>query len=152
MANTGVSNDYVSDHTTVFAVRKKPREGKVKYVYRILRDLTNFDSDVFKTHLKEAHWNVFDDTDNINEKWEIFYILAIMCPLKSFKQREQITPWIGPEIYRAMRERDLFIKLFRITYIHGLPNVSVYKTRRIVGKSVFRMSTLPKNEAGPKSK
>ena len=38
-----------------------------------------------------------------------------MCPFKKFKQRERITPWIGPDIYRAMHARDFYMKLFRIT-------------------------------------
>ena len=52
--------------------------------------------------------------------WKLLYariydILTIMCPFKKFKQREKITPWITADIYLAMRVRDKYISLFRVT-------------------------------------
>ena len=142
MSHYGTSNDYMSDHTTVYAVRKKAREKNVKYVYRTRRDLTNFDTDRFKTLISHAEWNVFDNTDELNVLWSIFHktvcdILSIMCPLKRFKQREKITPWIGPEIYRAMRERDLYIKLFRITR-NNIYLVEARRSRNKVNSLIHR--------------
>ena len=39
----------------------------------------------------------------------IYDVLSVMCPFKRYKQRKDITPWLNPEIYRAMRKRDAFI-------------------------------------------
>ena len=41
--------------------------------------------------------------------------LAIMCPFKRYKQCEKVTPWLTAEIYCAMRQRDVYIRLFRAT-------------------------------------
>ena len=43
------------------------------------------------------------------------YSLSLMCPFKKYKQRKHVTPWMTPAIYRAMRERDAFICLFKQT-------------------------------------
>ena len=85
--------------------------------------MSNYDSEIFKNLLVCEKWDEFDNTQDVNQLWKIFNaklidILAIMCPFKRFKQREKITPWIGPDIYRAMRERDFYIKLFKITRCH----------------------------------
>ena len=117
--SAGVASDFISDHFTTFIIRKKDRENN-KFVYRTLRDLSNFDADIFKNLLRNENWEHFDNSDNVQELWTIYYkkvydILAIMCPLKRYKQREIVTPWLTPEIYRAMRERDKFINLFKIS-------------------------------------
>ena len=38
-----------------------------------------------------------------------------MCPLKRYKQREVVKPWLTPEIYRAIRSREQSIKVFQST-------------------------------------
>ena len=58
--------------------------------------------------------------NNVEFMWKFLYeelnnILSIMCPFRKFKQREKITPWLTPDIYRAMRSRDRYISLFRVT-------------------------------------
>ena len=77
MSSSGVTNDFVSGHTTVFAVRKKTKE-RTKYVYRTLRDLSNFDLNVFKTLLLQEQWNVFDNTEDVDLLWGIFSIKRSM--------------------------------------------------------------------------
>ena len=115
----GVSDDFISDHFTIYCIRKKNRE-KHSYVYREVRDLSNFDSEVYSNTLKYLNWDFITESDDVELIWSILYkriydILTIMCPFRKYKQREEITPWINPEIYRAIRRRDAFIKLFKQT-------------------------------------
>ena len=115
--HSGVTNDYISDHLSVYCVRKKPRE-KHNYVYRTVRDLSNYNSDMFTNLLSHVDWNFVETSVDIDYIWSQFYkrtydILAIMCPFRRFRQRETVTPWLNAEIYRAMRKRDAFIKLFK---------------------------------------
>ena len=42
-------------------------------------------------------------------------ILSVMCPLKNYRQRAIITPWITADIYRTMRYRDRLIALYKAT-------------------------------------
>ena len=83
------------------------------YVYRV--DLNNF-----KELLINKDWTSFRESTDPEYMWKLLYariydILTIMCPFKKFKQREKITPWITADIYLAMRVRDKYISLFRVT-------------------------------------
>ena len=117
--DTGITEDFISDHLATFAIRKKSKQ-TTKFVYRTLRDLTYYDSDIFRNLIRTESWELFDNSNDVEYLWSFYYdklssILSIMCPLKRYKQREYVTPWLTPEIYRLMRERDQFIRLFKIT-------------------------------------
>ena len=132
--HAGVTNDFISDHLTIYAVRKKKRENN-KSIYRVVRDLTNFDTNIYKNLLQNENWELFDNCENVDELWNLFYkkmydILSIMCPLKSYKQRETVTPRLTPEIYRTMHERDKYIKLFRATRFHDHSGPPIQKHSR----------------------
>ena len=116
---SGVTNDYLSDHLSVYCVRKKARE-KHEYVYRNVRDLTNYDVTNFQNILCGKNWDFIRTCDDMEHIWSVVYnrmyeVLAIMCPFKRFKQRKHVTPWMNGTIYRAMRERESFMRLFRQT-------------------------------------
>ena len=115
----GVTNDFISDHFTVYCIRKKTREVHT-YVYRTVRDMSKFDKKVFSDTLKNSNWDFVQESDDMEYIWETLYmriynILTVMCPYRKYKQREYVTPWITPEIYKAMRERDNLIQMFKRT-------------------------------------
>ena len=116
---SGTYDVFISDHLPVYCIRKKARESH-KIVYTTFRDMSNYDADVFSTLLKSESWEEFFAMEQPDDMWSILYnkiydILAIMCPFKRYRQREKVTPWITPEIYRIMRRRDHYIRLFRAT-------------------------------------
>ena len=89
-------------------------------MHRTFRDLTNFDVQIFKNLMQNQNWEDFDNSEDVEVLWSLYYkkmydILTVMCPFKRFKQREVVTPWLTPYIYRTMRERDRIIKLFKLT-------------------------------------
>ena len=104
---------------TSILYRQKKRESH-KNVYRYICDISNFDVDIFRRLLRAVDWDVIYATDDVEMMWTYFYdkvfdILSVMCPLKRFKQREFVTPWLNAEIYQMMRKRDRYIRLFRST-------------------------------------
>ena len=114
-----MTNDYISDHYAIFCIRKKRRESH-KYVYRTVRDVSNFDCNIFSNLLQHSNWDFVRENDDVEYIWMTLYsriydILTVMCPFRKYKQREHVTPWINARIYKAMRERDNFIKLFKCT-------------------------------------
>ena len=138
---TGTLDIFISDHLPVFCIRKKIRETH-KYVYRTLRDFTNYNPDNFSRLLRSQNWVRFNTLHDPDEMWKIIYayiyeILAVMCPFRKFKQREKVTPWMTPVIYRQMRLRDKYISLFRVT---GYQNYLVLarKARNNVNNMVTR--------------
>ena len=77
-------------------------------------------------------------------------ILSIKCPLKRYKQREVVTPWVTADIYRNIRYRDSLVNLYRLT------KNNLYLKRNIVNsmidsaKKVYISSLLDRNASSPK--
>ena len=62
-----------------------------------VRDAKNYDLDIFSTLLSNANWDLLKNSEDPNVQWDILYqkildILAVMCLLKRYKQREIINP------------------------------------------------------------
>ena len=136
----------ISDHYAVSAVRKKRREN-VTYVYREIRDYSNYIPKNFTDllRLKLGQSNYYDIRDP-NILWELIAkftceILEVMCPLRRYKQRENLTPWMVADIYREMRYRDRLAKLFRATR----SNESLCALRRQRNIVNSRIDTAKKN-------
>ena len=118
--DSGCLDAMISDHFPVSAVRKKNRE-HVTYVYRDIRDYTNYNpkdfTDLLRTKLEMSNYMNIQDP---NVLWDLLHtsssaILEIMCPVRRFKQREFLTPWMYADIFREMRFRDRLVKNFRQT-------------------------------------
>ena len=156
---TGVLDIVISDHLPVYCIRKKAREHN-EYVYRIVRDYSNYNANVFGELIRSLDWGTYTNMRDCTEMWNFLYksiydILAVMCPFKRYKQRKKLTPWMTPDIYRAMRQRDSCISLFRVTgnsdYLKmardGRNRVNQMVMR---AKSNFIKSKLRENSTNPK--
>ena len=161
VSSAKVTTIFLSDHFAIDCVKKKARE-RYKNVYRILRDYKNYNREnliqLFKDRLSLENVSVIDDP---NLMWDlihthIYEILSVMCPLKRYKQRENPTPWINADIYKAMRYRDSLVNLFKATQ-NSLYMTLVRHQRNIVNsltesaKRTFIMTTLRNNISVPKS-
>ena len=105
----GELNDFVSDHYTIFCVRKTIKERNAN-ITQIVRDYSTFDKNVFENLLTNSNWNNFDIINDPDAQWEIILnhienILKVMCPYKRVNSRRNKTPWLTPEIYKAIREK-----------------------------------------------
>ena len=113
----GILDDFVSDHFTVYIVRKKEKEHK-EIVSRTVRDYRNFDENIFENLLKENDWHVFDNSIDTEVQWSILIekfrdILKIMCPYKKMNTRNKPTPWLTPEIFTLMKDKKTLIKKYK---------------------------------------
>ena len=85
----------------------------------------------------------------------IYDILMIMCPFRKLKQRKHVTPWMTALIYKARRERDTLIKLFKQTR-SSLYLVEARRSRNFVNglmqkaKSDYIQRQLHINDKNPK--
>ena len=157
--DSGILDDIVSDHYTVFCKRKKKRETK-EMVWVTVRDYSKFDEKMFVLLIKNQDWNTFDHSLNPNDQWSfirtrIIDILSIMCPYKRVFSRKYKPLWITPEIYRAIRERKRLLKLYRATGCYDILK-QVYVLRNKVNslvdkaKSDFVLRKLNQNTRNPK--
>ena len=114
---SGVSNDMISDHFTVYAVRKKTRESKT-VKKETVRDYCKFNNKVFSQLLVNSEWTHFDEELNPEKQWDIILekvleILSIMCPFKIVHTRVNKKKWINKDIYGFIRERKCLVKDYR---------------------------------------
>ena len=151
---------FLSDHFGIECVKKKARE-RPKNVTRSLRDYKNYNKEVMIDLLKDRL--TIEELSNIidpNVMWDRIYshvydILSVMCPIKRYKQRENPTPWINADIYRAMRYRDSLINLFKATR-NNLYMTLAKRQRNVVNSMIegakrnFILTTLDKNMSVPK--
>ena len=124
------------------------------------RDLSNYDKEIFCNLLTVTDWSQFDVMDVPDIKWNTLYdrvndILSVMCSFKRYRQREKVTPWLTAVVYRAMRDRDRYVSLFRVTgsqYYLPLMRSSRNKVNQLVhsAKATFIRNQLNLNSNNPK--
>ena len=74
----------------------------------MVRDISKFDPELFKTLLRSNDWDDFfimDDVENVLLLLvaRMYDILIIMCPFRSYKQRRTKTPCLTADIYKMLR-------------------------------------------------
>ena len=116
---SGVRDDMLSDHFTIYAIRKKKRERKImSWMY--VRDYKNFNPEIFSTLLGNQNRVIFKGSIDPNVQWHemiknVGNILSIMSPFKRIFARMDRPLWITPEIHKAIRERKDLFKNFMIS-------------------------------------
>ena len=114
---SGISNDMVSDHYTVFCVKKKKKDER-NVVLETVRDYKKFNKDLFSQILSNLDWAMFDNDLNPNTQWEwllakVLDILSVMCPYKKVHTRTPRKEWLTPDIYTLIRERKRMLKNYQ---------------------------------------
>ena len=119
VSNSGISDDMISDHFTVYCIKKKKKEVR-NVVTETVRDYKNFNKENFCQLISDMEWNDFDTERSPTVQWNylldnVLEILSIMCPYKKVHTRTPSKPWITPEIYTCIRERKRMFKMYRTT-------------------------------------
>ena len=82
-------------------------------------DYVNFDSAALRDCINDVSWDVFYDIDNVDQLTEFFdnSILAVhdsCIPKRTIKRRRHHNTWFNDDIRKAILERDLAYKDWRI--------------------------------------
>ena len=106
----------LSDHFSIFAVRKKEKE-KVCKKWKNIRINKNFDRDIFCTLLQYYDWTVCYASRDVDVLWNNIFsnmteILEVMCPYKRVGLPYPMTPWINAEVIKAINERKKYMRLY----------------------------------------
>ena len=139
VSESGVSDDMISDHLSVYCIRKKHKEKKT-IVVETVRDYKAFNKEIFCDLITAIDWTNFDIDLNPANQWsymcsKIAEILAVMCPYKRVHTRTPRKKWITTAVYRLIRERKRLLKNFQNSkdpQLLGLIRIS----RNIVNASV----------------
>ena len=124
--SSGTLDDYVSDHYTVYCIRKKHKENKECYL-KSARQYRNYNHDDFVNLLRAKNWTLYDNMKDLDQQW-IFIkqaaleILSIMCPYKTVHVRKSSTPWITPDIFNSIKAKQDLIRIYKATKTHDTLN------------------------------
>ena len=131
---SGVCHIGISDHSLIYGVRNFciPR-GKQKIVES--QQFRSFDANSFHTDLNLAPWYLIHLEDNTNRARKIWsrLFLAICdfhAPKRKRKVRNNLAPWLTPEINRLMFERD------------KLKGLQLSTTQILIGPSIRLLKTM----------
>ena len=113
---SGILEELLSDHFSIFVVRKKDREKTVKKWTKI-RIYKNYDKDNFCALLANLDWVQYYAMRDVDELWNIIYvriieILEIMCPYKRVCLRDPKMPWVTAEVVKAINERKKYVRMY----------------------------------------
>ena len=110
VSSAGVLNDMISDHLPIYGCRKQDRNN-IKYDTITGRTYKNYDQQVFKTLLEQCEWERLLQDRGTDSMWKcimskICSILAIMCPVKTFKIPVSRPEWLTEEIITCINDRN----------------------------------------------
>ena len=119
VAKSGTLNLNLSDHLPIFLVRKKLRNEIEKHT-TTGRSYIHYDSEDFCQLFSQQDWTSFDDSEEINEMWEIIEkniskSLDVHCPIRTIRVSDTKPVWLNNEIIQLMRRRDKAYKRARRT-------------------------------------
>ena len=119
VCDSGVLDDMIADHYTIYCIRKKLREKK-DMVFKTVRNYRKYNEKDLITLLRASDWDLFNVSMSPDDQWNIIEdkiteIMSIMCPYKKVLSRKNRPLWINQDIFRAIRERKRLLKLYRIT-------------------------------------
>ena len=112
-----ISDDMISDHFTVYCIRKKRRENK-QVIQETVRDYRKFSKDTFCQLISNLDWDEYDNELNPVIQWDFLSIktqeiLSVMCPYKKVHMRKPPKKWLTAEIYSLIRVRKRLLKNYR---------------------------------------
>ena len=104
----------MSDHEMIYGILNGDKVAQ-KWCLREIRSFGNCDVDKLVSDLKVAPWSVMETLDDIDDLWEFWKklftkVLDSHVPLKRFRVRKKMLPWVSPEIRSLMKQRVFQLK------------------------------------------
>ena len=157
--DSGVLNDLISDHLPIYACRKQ-KSNSLKFENVTGRSYKNYNHQIFKALMEQKDWDTLFHNSNAELIWdcilrEVCDILAIMCPLKTFKIPICRPDWLTNEIIACIDDRNKCVAIFRSTGCQEYLVLSKYLRTKIT-KLIFKeerkviMTKLNLNRKNPK--
>ena len=159
ISDSGILDELLSDHFSIFVVRKKRLE-HVDKKWKTIRIMKNFDKEVFCELLLAYNWNLFYVSHDVNFLWDYIFakiteILLIMCPYKNVCLRDPKTPWINADVIKAINERKKYVRMYWKTKNQYIWEICKYLRNRCNmlirnAKARYIKNNLARNADNPK--
>lgn len=115
ITSSGVISTSLSDHNLIFCIIKS---GVPKAPPRIIegRSYRNYNKDSFLEDLRNIDWNSATENNDVDlaiHSWTDSFtsIADIHAPTKKFRVKGIQTPWMNPDLSKAMSNRDYYHQL-----------------------------------------
>ena len=114
ISKAGVCDINISDHLPILLTRKKIRKIKKKCSL-IGRSYRRYNKLNFQQNLKDSNWNDLNSGSTVTVKWNCLLNIIQknmdkMCPLKSFKIKQDKEPWISNQLIELIKDKDSALK------------------------------------------
>ena len=158
-SQSGILEELLSDHFSIYVIRKKERE-KVCKVWKTIRIQKNFDKQVFCNLLLNHDWTLYYTLRDVDLLWNVIYtkiieILEIMCPYKRVCLRDPKTPWINADVIKAFNERKKYMRIYWKSKNQFIWDICKYLRNRCNSlvrgaKALYIKNSLRRNADDPK--
>ena len=114
ISNVGVCDINISDHQMILLTRKKIKSIHKKCTF-IGRSYRNYKKNEFQTSLRNADWEMFENSNSVSNKWDILIelintFMGKKCPMKCYKVKQEKELWITPPLLELIKDKDLALK------------------------------------------
>ena len=108
--NVGIVDINLSDHAMILCSKKQKKITKTKCNF-VGRSYKNYNIDIFQQNIKDTNWDEFDESPSVTTKWEILEKMIrsnidAMCPLKTYKIKQEKEPWITNNLIELIKDKD----------------------------------------------
>ena len=110
----GTLEHFISDHQPIYIIHKKGRDVR-KSVEFEGRSYRNFNSEKFRSELRNLSWNTLYDFTNPDSTWtfmlnNITSVLDSMCLIRTFHIKNYRPDWMTKELIEQVKDRDYFYR------------------------------------------
>ena len=134
-------NDLISDHLPIYTCRKQNRNS-LKFETVTGRTYKNYNPQLLKLLMEQKDWNTLLHDMDTEIIWdcvlhEVCEVLAVMCPIKTFKIPVCKPDWLTDEIIARIHDRNRCVAIFRSTGCHDYLVLSKFLCTKIT-KLIFK--------------
>ena len=118
IAQSGVINYGLSDHSIVFCTRKSKKAVLDCHSSVRTRSMKRYNKEAFNESLKQMDWSNVLQCKDVNEAWCSFKhrfleVVDKVAPYKEIRIKQRTEPWVNDDILEAIRARNRKYNKFR---------------------------------------
>ena len=109
-SDAGVINLHISDHQPIYLIKKKSKDNRPTICFKG-RSYAKYSKDRLSDALTNDIKGGFRRVGNPNECWDLMesFLMGFLdnvCPIKTFRSKDNTPPWITHDIITLSRDRD----------------------------------------------
>ena len=139
---SGVWNYNISDHKLIYMIKKKEKNTKTTSTKKG-RSYVNCRYDDLVVFMDNINTQFITDIEDPNECWEELHKIIVkaanaLCPIQSFKIRDNTAPFLNKELIELQKDRDYFVNKADVSMEPGdrfIANCMVKRARTEVRKA-----------------